>query len=126
MAHEFEGETYTLAMADYNRSLIDQQAAYQRAALEGDPYSAKEALKEMAAIKVQANEAHRLAVEHAASMQQPQGNRFNLSADEVDLAHGHPDDNKSNEAKEELFVRNKQRYQINKSNGLHRDDQGGR
>jgi hypothetical protein len=54
----------------------------------------------------------------------PQESKFGLSNDEIDVARSHPDPHMTNEQKEELYARNRQRYQHMRATGQYRDDQG--
>jgi len=69
----------------------------------------------------------RIACNLAASQQQrPQGNRYGLSRDEIEVAHGlaSGDRKLTNEQREEAYARNKARYQQARRDGSYRDDQG--
>ena len=58
--------------------------------------------------------------------QQPQGNRYGLNRDEMEVAHGLASGDRSmtNAQREETYARNKARYQQARASGSYRDDQG--
>lgn len=63
---------------------------------------------------------------HAASQQQqPQGNKYGLSDDEMEVAKNSHSAGTSDQRIEE-YARNKQRYQHARATGQYRDDQGTR
>ena len=59
----------------------------------------------------------------AGQQQQPQGNRWNLSAEEVEVAKASHSAGTAEERIEE-YARNKQRYRHMRQTGEYRDDQG--
>jgi hypothetical protein len=59
-----------------------------------------------------------------AQITQSQGNRYGLSQDELDVAHGSFGTSMSKDEKERLYAENKARYQHMRATGVYRDDQG--
>ena len=53
----------------------------------------------------------------------PPGNKYRLSQDEMDIAHG-SFGNLPKEEREKIYFENKQRYQHARATGAYRDDQG--
>jgi hypothetical protein len=116
-------EVYDSAMAGYDSAMVDAEADFRRATLNNDVEEQARASMEMASLRVQRNEYHAMAAQHAQSLRVQQ-QRSPLSDDERDIAHSHPDPKMSNEAKEALYLHNKQRYQHARATGAYRDDQG--
>ncbi|MBR1298549.1 hypothetical protein [Bradyrhizobium sp. AUGA SZCCT0042] len=69
-----------------------------------------------------------IARNYAVQQQQPRGNRFGLSADEVSIAHGIAggDPNISNEQREQVYAHNRDKLRHLRAIGAYRDDQGSR
>jgi len=126
MANEFEHETYGLTMAAYQRALIEQQAAYQRAKLDGDTLAASAAYQEMAALRAQQREAHDLAVQEAAALAPSQSaNKYGLSPLEVEVAHAsHSAPGVSKEEKARDYAIQKQKLARMKATGEYSINQG--
>jgi len=61
-----------------------------------------------------------------AQQQQPQGNRYGLNRDEMEVAHGLASGDRSmtNDQREQVYAQNKARYRHMRSTGQYRDDQG--
>jgi hypothetical protein len=68
----------------------------------------------------------KIATNFVAAQQQPAGNRYGLSQDEMEIAHGIAgnDASMSLEQREALYSRNKQRLNHMRATGQYRDDQG--
>ena len=91
--------------------------------MDDDQYEQTASSMELASLELQRDRYHDMAVRHAQSLRVQQ-HRSPLSEDERDIARSHPDPNMSNEAKEALYLQNKQRYQHARATGSYRDDQG--
>lgn len=63
---------------------------------------------------------------YSAQQSQPQGNKYGLSPDEIEIARGvaSGDRRMSNDERERLYAENKSRYQRMRATGEYRDDQG--
>jgi hypothetical protein len=131
-------DVYRKAMANYDKSMIDQQAAFQKATLEGDEYEQTRASMELAALRVQRNEYHRMASEHAQSLrpsrQSPAGMEdyhhsdqalaahYGMDSKRYDAATGWTaDDRVSKEERIRTFLQNERRYQYLRASG-YRDE----
>jgi hypothetical protein len=69
----------------------------------------------------------RIANQYVAQQQvQPQGNRYGLSKDEVDVAHGiaSSDQRMTKDDREQLYAQNKAKLARMRATGEYRDDQG--
>jgi hypothetical protein len=67
-----------------------------------------------------------IANNYIASQQQPQSNRYGLSRDEVEIAHGIAgnDPHMSLEQRELVYAQNKQKLRMMRQSGEYRDDNG--
>jgi hypothetical protein len=68
----------------------------------------------------------RIATSYVASAQQQRANRYGLSPDELDIAHGlaSGDDRMSNDQREATYAANKEKLRVMRATGQYRDDQG--
>jgi hypothetical protein len=121
-------EVYKQAMQGYTAAIIEEQANFQRARVAGDVAAQVAASQGIASLRAQANEYQKLAVEHAQSMQQPQGNKWGLSEREVEIAKnsfgeikrgGHMVD-LSEDEKCELYARNRNKLHRMRADGTYR------
>jgi hypothetical protein len=111
---------------------VDEEQALAAAELEAariseDPYRVQEATKAMLKTDGERERLDRRAQEFRAQQQrQPQGNKWGLSKDEIDIARTHATGDRSitDEQRLELYARNKARYQQMRRDGSYRDDQG--
>jgi hypothetical protein len=128
-------KVYNAAMADYDSELALQRHAFQQAEIFNDVAGQAAALKEMAAIEVQKRAAHQMAVNDARQMQATRvaTNRYGLSPEEVDIAHKSYVDrsgrdgletNLTNDQKEALYSRNKEKLRQMKATRQYDDTQG--
>lgn len=62
------------------------------------------------------------------AQQQPQGNKYGLSHDEIEVAHGIAgnDPNMSRDQREQVYAQNKSKLAHMRASGAYRDDQGRR
>ena len=67
-----------------------------------------------------------IAANLAAQQQQPPGNRYGLTHDEVEIAHSlaQNDHRFSDDQREAIYAQNRARYQHARRTGAYRDDQG--
>jgi hypothetical protein len=131
-------EDYDDAMAEYGKSMIEEQAAYQKAVLDDDPYEKKRASMSIAALRVQQKEFHKMASEHAQSLrpsrQSPAGmedyhhsdqalaSHYGMDAKRYDIATSWTaDDRVSKEDRIRTFLQNERRYQNLRAGG-YRDE----
>jgi hypothetical protein len=130
-----EAEVYNTAMSGYQAAIVEEQANYQKAQLTGDVYEAVRASQAIASLRTQANEYHKMASEHARSMQptsQPASNKFGLSPAEAEVARNSFGPIKRNgrmvdmtdDEKLEAYAKNKQRYRSMVADGSYSIDQG--
>lgn len=127
-------QAYNSAMADYRAELILQESKFSLSQNRGDTEGMAEALKEMAATKVQMRQAEEIAVQDARVMRsvQPQ-NRYGLSADEVQIAKDMASNDRelsamlpdaALERRMQIYAEQKAKYQQMRQTGEYRDDQG--
>lgn len=127
-------DAYNEAMADYDAELIQQKSLLAICENRGDTEGMAKYLKEMAAIEVQKQMAHQIAVHDARAMRsvQPQ-NRYGLSADEVQIAKDMASNDRelsamrpdaALERRMQIYAEQKAKYQQMRQTGEYRDDQG--
>jgi hypothetical protein len=122
-------ETYDDAMRTYNVNMIDQEARYQRAVLDGDQYEQTAAAMEMAAIDVQREKFHNKAVQHANSLQAQQpSNEFGLNDDQIEVAHGIAGNDRtlSNRDRERIYAQQVHRHRDLVASGQYGGSPAGR
>jgi hypothetical protein len=122
-------ETYDDAMRTYNTQLIDQEARYQRAVLDGDQYEQTSATMEMAAIDVQREKFHNRAWAHAQSLQAAvPRNEFGLNDDQIEIAHGiaSADRSLTDRDRERIYAQQVHRHQSLVASGQYGGHPGGR
>jgi hypothetical protein len=110
-------KVYNSAMADYDAELIVQRGKFALSENRGDVEGQAEALKEMAAIEVQKQMAHQIAVQDARGMQAaiPKGNKYGLTREEREsallISSDHPGLPKlSKDDKFKAYIKGKQQY----------------
>jgi hypothetical protein len=109
---------------------IDAEAASAAADLEAARLSRDEYTVHDAASRILQLDAQRMALaaranQYIAGQQaaNPPGNKYRLSQDELDVAHGSFSD-LPKEERERIYFENKQKYQTMRATGQYRDDQG--
>ena len=132
-------EVYDTAMQGYQAAILEEQAAYQKAELTGDIVEQVRASQAMASLRVQANEYHAMAEQHARSLAPPMlpgaedlprrdvelCRKYGVTPAELPVAKGWTSDPKlSDDDRVRVFVENRQRYRHARATGQYRDDQG--
>ena len=126
MAYSYE----EILQAQAGRLQAEQAQAsadLEAARLAGDPDGVNIAADRILQIDLQMNALGGRARQfYSAQQSQPQGNKYGLSADEIELARGvaSGDRRMSNDERERLYAENKSRYQRMRATGEYRDDQG--
>jgi hypothetical protein len=127
MAYEYEA----IIRAQYET--IAQQRAQAAADLEAarmseDSYSTMDASNRIVDADMRRAQVDQIANRYVASQQQPQGNQYGLSDDEISVARGISggDSRLSNDDRERLYATNKNKLRHMRATGAYRDDQGRR
>jgi hypothetical protein len=124
MAYSYESIMQAQAQ-DIEAELAEANAELEAARRVEDPSRVRAASREILRLTAEFRDLGQIANDfYSQQQQQPQGNRFGLSADEIDVAHSHPDPRMTNEQKQELYAHNRARYQHARATGAYRDDQG--
>jgi len=110
---------YETKAAERAQALADLEASR----LAEDPSGTMDAANRIVDIDKSVTALDRIANQYVASQQQPQGNRWNLSNEEMEVAKGSHSGGTVEERIEE-YARNKQRYRQARADGSFRDDQG--
>lgn len=106
---------YSAAMGQYQSQLIDAQAQFAKADLDGDEVSAMHATQEMARVRREAAEYDQMAREDAAVMASvPRPNEYGLSAAEQEAA-------RTADVSEEVYASGKAEMFRRKRMGMYRD-----
>jgi len=107
--------------ADQAQAVADLEAARRNEDADGTMYAAGRILE----LDAQRAALDQRASQYLASQQQHQrqGNKYGLSPDELEIAHGAGGD-MSKEEKEELYARNRDKLRYTRATGQYRDDQG--
>lgn len=104
-------------------AIEEASIAYRQAEIYDDVDGMAHAAQQMAGLRASARELDMMARDAYAA--QPRNvNRFGLSKDEIEVANTHPDSSMTQDQKQEVYARNKQRYQHMRQTGEYRDDQG--
>jgi hypothetical protein len=123
MAYSYEDiirSQYEAKAAERAQALADLEAAR----LNENPTDTMAAADRIVEIDKSVGALDRIANQFVASQQaQPQGNRWNLSNEEVEVAKASHSAGTPDERIEE-YARNKQRYRQMRQSGAYRDDQG--
>jgi hypothetical protein len=138
MANNNLAQVYDQAMAGINSAMAEENNNFQRAALTGDVDEQVRASQAIAGYRALSQEYHRMATEHANSMNVPPAGseelsrrdvdlarRYGLTANELGVAKGwtaNPDVCDEDRVRE--YVQNRQRYQRMRQTGEYRDDNG--
>lgn len=107
---------------DRQRALNDYEASRLADDHAGVMYSADSLLQIDAKIAA----LDKIASGYVMAQQAPQGNRYGLSADEVEIANGIAgnDPHMTNDQRQALYAQQRQRLQFLRASGQYRDDQG--
>ena len=123
MAYEYKAiieSQYEQQAATRAQAMADLEAAR----LNEDAYGTMDAANRIVDVDQKRAALDRIAHQYTASQQaQPQGNRWNLSTEEMEIAKGSHSGGTVEERIEE-YARNKQRYRQARADGSFRDDQG--
>ena len=103
-------------------------ADYENGRLAEDEYSTMNAANLIVEADAKLAALNNIANNYVAAQQQPQGNRYGLNPDEVQIAHGIAghDPHITLEQRELVYAQNKQKLQHMRATGQYRDDQGRR
>ncbi|MCP3382856.1 hypothetical protein NLM31_21040 [Bradyrhizobium sp. CCGUVB4N] len=116
-------EVHQRSLRGYEYAMQECNMNFQQARLRNDMEAMVEASQQIANLRVGMNELNNMAREAYAAAPRDM-NRFGLSKDEVEVANSHPDSSMTPDQKQELYLRNKQKYQHMRMTGEYRDDQG--
>jgi len=122
MAYSYEDilkSQYEQKAADRALALADLEAAR----LSEDPNGTMDAANRILEVDKSVTALNTIANQYVRQQQQPQGNRWNLSSEEMDVAKASHSAGTEEERIEE-YARNKQRYRQARADGSYRDDQG--
>ena len=131
-------QVYDEAMGGINAAMAEESANFQRATATGDVAEQVRASQAVAGYRALSNEYHRMAQEHANSMNAPPAGsedlpredadlarRYGLTGSELSIAKGWTaDPNIPPEAKVREYLSQRQRYRQARADGSYRDDQG--
>jgi hypothetical protein len=130
---------YDQSMAGINAAMVEEQANFQKATITGDVEEQVRASQAIAGFRTLADSYHKMASEHANSMQAPLmdgdselshrdsqlARHYNLSPGELSIAKAWTSDPAINdEDRVREYVQNRRRYQRMRATGQYRDDQG--
>ena len=99
---------------------------YESARLDEDAQGAMSAAATIVDCDARLQMLDKIAAGFVAQQQPPQGNRYGLSNDEVEIAHGTASADKSltDDAREQIYAQNKMKLRQMRASGQYRDDQG--
>jgi hypothetical protein len=132
-------DVYDQSMRGIQAAMVEEQNAFQRATLTGDIDEQVRASQAIAGYRTLSNEYHRMASEHARSLQAPPvpggddlsrrdqdlARHYGLSGNELAVAKGWTSDQTiTDEDRVRQYVQNRQRYRQARADGSYRDDNG--